>query len=126
MRKMTDKQEKICDDLMDLYEFEVYENNEGKLQVNDLQGACLGDICSEVFDDKFDIIERMNIYHIDYIITPLEWEFDKSFDTMVEWLDFLVGRSNTVEEQEDDWNHTIEILKLITLCDERKVTNNEK
>ena len=118
MRKLTDKQEKIFDDLMDMYEFEAYENDEGKLQVNDFQGANLGGICGEVFDNKFEIIKRMEIYHIDYIIAPLEWEFDMSFDTMVEWRDFLPARRNKIENQEDDWDYTIEILKFITLCDE--------
>ncbi len=118
MRKLTDKQEKIFDDLMDMYEFEVYENDEGKLQVNDLQGACLGGICGEVFENKFDIIKRMEVYHLDYIIAPLEYEIDELFDTMVEWLDFLIERKNKIENQEDDWDYTIEILKFIISCDE--------
>ena len=102
---------------MDMYEFEVYENDEGKLQVNDLQGACLGGICGEEFDNKFDIIKRMEVYHLDYIVEPFGWEFDMSFDTMVECLDFLTERRKKIENQEDDWDYTIEVLKFIISCD---------
>lgn len=115
---MTDKQEKIFDDLMDMYEFEVYENDEGKLQVNDLQGACLGGICGEVFDNKFDIIKRMSIYHHDYLIEPIALDFDESFYTVDECLDFLMERRNEIENQESDWDYAIEVLKFITFCDE--------
>lgn len=69
---MTQREKEIFDDLMDLYEFQVYTNEQGKLQVNDLQRACLGDICDDIFNDEWEILERMDAYHQDYIINGLD------------------------------------------------------
>jgi len=96
MNNMTIKERKVFDNLMSLYEFEAYKNEQGLLQVDDLQGACLGDICSETFKDEFEILDRMEIYHLDYLIAPLEELFDIEFDTFKEWLDFL----NTQDKEE--------------------------
>lgn len=105
---MTTQEKKVFDDLMDLYEFQVYTNEKGLLQVNDLQYACLGDICSEEFDDEYDILERMEIYHEDYIIRGLEETFDISFDTYVEWLEFLKTQDH------NEYGYDIAVLSLIT------------
>ena len=105
---MTTQQKQVFDDLMSLYEFSVYENENGKLQVSDLQYACLGDICSEEFDDEFDILERMEIYHEDYIIRGLEETFDFSFDTYGEWLEFLKTQDH------EEYGYDIAVLSLIT------------
>lgn len=105
---MTQREKEIFDDLMSLYEFEIYKNENEKLQVKDLQYACLGDICSEEFDDEYDILERMEIYHEDYIISGLEETFDVSFDTYVEWLEFLKTQNH------DEYGYDIAVLSLIT------------
>jgi hypothetical protein len=108
MREMTQREKEIFNDLMDLYEFEVYTNEQDKFQVNDLQGACLGDICDDIFNDEWEILERMETYHLDYIINGLENTFNLSFDTFEEWVELL--------EREDleELKYTEEILKLLT------------
>lgn len=105
---MTTQEKKVFDDLMSLYEFEVYQNEQGLLQVNDLQYACLGDICSETFKDEWEILDRMDIYHNDYILGALEETFDFSFDTYGEWLEFLKTQDH------EEYGYDIAVLSLIT------------
>lgn len=63
-------------DLLNLYEFELKintnKNGEKKFMLKDLQDGNLGEIEQEEFDSLADIIERLDIYHDDYIFHPLE------------------------------------------------------
>jgi hypothetical protein len=104
---MTDRERFVFNDLMDAYQFEVIHNDDGTLSVYDLQHACLGDICDEIFKDEFEILERMEVYHLDYIINGLEETFDNYFDTYGEWLQFLK------EQNEEEYGYDIAILSLI-------------
>jgi hypothetical protein len=103
---MTQREKEIFDDLMDLYEFQVYKNDQGLLQVNDLQGACLGDICDEIFKDEWEILDRMNIYHNDYILNALEETFDEYLD-FEEWVQFLKT------QDENEFGYDLKVLELI-------------
>jgi hypothetical protein len=104
---MTDRERFVFNDLMDAYQFEVIHNDDGTLSVYDLQHACLGDICDEIFKDEFEILERMDMYHDDYIIRLLEEDFNIYFDTYGEWLQFLKEQNN------DEYAYDIAILSLI-------------
>jgi hypothetical protein len=108
---MTKREKALFDDLMSLYEFEVIHNNDSTLSVYDLQHACLGDICDEIFKDEFEILERMEVYHLDYIIKGLEETFDNYFDTFGEWLQFLIEQREKGIDEEIDVD--IAILSLI-------------
>jgi hypothetical protein len=104
---MNDRERFVFNDLMDAYQFQVIHNDNGTLSVYDLQHACLGDICDEIFKDEFEILERMEVYHLDYIITNLEEDFDTYFDTFGEWLQFLKEQNN------DEYEYDVAILSLI-------------
>jgi cobalamin biosynthesis Co2+ chelatase CbiK len=104
---MTDRERFVFNDLMDAYQFQVIHNDDGTLSVYDLQHACLGDICDEIFKDEFEILERMEMYHEDYIIRLLEEDFNIYFDTYGEWLQFLKEQNN------DEYAYDIAILSLI-------------
>jgi hypothetical protein len=104
---MTKREKAVFDDLMSLYEFEVIHNDDDTLSVYDLQHACLGGICDEIFKDEFEILERMEVYHLDYIINGLEETFDNYFDTFGEWLQFLQ------EQNEEEYGYDIAVLSLI-------------
>jgi hypothetical protein len=91
---MNKKEKIFFEELLDMYEFETYKNENGKLQLNDLQGACLGGICGEEFSNEYEILERMEIYHDDYILRILEEDYDISFDTYQEWYDFLKDKND--------------------------------
>ena len=66
----------LFEQLMDLYEFRVHietnEDGEEILKLEDLQRGNIGDIESEEFNDYYEILERMEIYHNDYIIRALD------------------------------------------------------
>jgi hypothetical protein len=91
---MKHKEKKFFNELMDMYEFQVYNNENGKLQLNDLQSACLGDICFEEFNNEYEILERMEMYHDDYILRLLEENYDICFDSYQKWYDFLKEKNN--------------------------------
>lgn len=116
MRTMTQREKTIFDDLMDLYEFQVYTNEQGLLQVNDLQYACLGDICSETFKDEWEILERMEVYHLDYILCGLEEAFDKYLD-FEEWLQFLET------QDKDEFGYDLAVLNLIVKANKKVLDN---
>jgi hypothetical protein len=113
---MTKREKEIFDDLMDLYEFQVYTNEQGLLQVNDLQGVCLGDICDEIFKDEWEILERMDIYHNDYILNALEETFDEYLD-FEEWLQFLKT------QDEDEFGYDLKVLELIVKAEKIVLDN---
>ena len=104
---MTKREKAVFDDLMDLYEFEVIHNNDDTLSVCDLTGACWGSICDEKFEDEFEILERMTIYHEGYLICSLEETFDTRFDNYGDWLLFLK------EQNDEDYGYDIAVLSLI-------------
>jgi hypothetical protein len=108
---MTKRERAIFDDLMDAYQFQVIHNDDKTLSVYDLQHACLGGICDEIFKDEFEILDRMEMYHDDYIIRILEDTFDTYFDTYGEWLQFLIEQREKGIDEEIDVD--IAVLSLI-------------
>jgi len=66
-RYLEDMSEEELKALIEGCEFEVYKNEKGKYQVNDLQNANLGGIEEEEFDSILDIAIRMSdTYFNDY------------------------------------------------------------
>lgn len=115
--RLTEEEQQFFDELMDFYEFEVYTNEDGKLMVNDLQGgACLGDICDEEFNDEFEILDRMDVYHQDYIIAPLEEEYDVDFGTYEEWFDFLKNQDEYNLFKKEEF-----VLNLLSMLLDRRL-----
>lgn len=100
-------------EVLDLYEFELLINDDLTLSVYDIQGGNLGNIEAERFDNFNELMERLDIYHQDYIIKDLEERYDEiEYDN---WLDFY----NKLIQEEDykkgiGFNWDIDILGLIT------------
>lgn len=67
--------------LLRQYDFDIYieKDKYGKniFKLKDLQGGNLGNIESEEFHNLADIIDRLNVYHEDYIDQPLEERINK-------------------------------------------------
>ena len=107
-------------ELMELYEFRVYkainENGDEILKVRDLQNGNIGDIESDEFNDCCDILERMEIYHKDYIIddlaTCLSYYGDIIDDEWATWQDLYNITSNHIEELAE-CEFDIRVLELI-------------
>lgn len=113
---------KIFGEMLDLYEFRVFkaknEDGEEVLKLEDLQGANLGDIESEEFADYMQIVDRMSIYHNDYIVRDLEEYLDAigikySYSTLEELLNICVENIKELE----DYRFDIDCLYLITHYD---------
>lgn len=111
----TEDFKKLALEIIDTEEFEVYKKDNGKLALHDLQGANLGDIQEEEFDDLADIICRLEIYHNDYFEEDLreciKYEFDNDLykDDLYKILDYA---ENNMEEFAD-YEFDIRALELI-------------
>lgn len=79
--KNQNKWEKLFDEYLELIEFRLEKDKNGKFHLRDLQGANLGDIESDSFDNADEILDRLEVYHIDYIINDIE---DALYDKEIE------------------------------------------
>ena len=110
----------IFKELMDLYEFRVHidtnEDGEEILKLEDLQRGNIGNIESEEFADYYEILERMEAYHNDYIIRAIDECLDyyckdetREWST---WEDLMeIVQDNFEELMECEWD--IKVLELI-------------
>jgi len=103
---MKKREKQVFNDLMDMYEFRVSKNKNGSLSLEDLQSANLGGICDVSYRNEWEILDRMEMYHDDYIIRVIQDEYDVNFNTYQEYADFLE------KENYKENSYTIEILKL--------------
>lgn len=97
---MMEKEKIIIDffnQILELYEFEIYieqkQNNEKVFKLNDLQGENLGNIEGDEFKTLADVIDRLDVYHNDYIYRSLEeraWEGNEIIEK--DDFDFTVKR----------------------------------
>jgi len=68
-------------ELLDMYEFDIYTEKSDKsentvFKLLDLQGANLGDIEFDEFNNLAEVIDRLDSYHYDYILKGLEERID--------------------------------------------------
>lgn len=103
---------KLFEELMDLYEFKIVRYYNG-LGVIDLQGADLGDISKDRFKNMYEILDRMEIYHEDYIIRDIEEFINKSYYC---YQDYIKPFKNFIDKQDskEDYQWEYDILKLIS------------
>lgn len=78
----------LFSDIISIEEFELVRYKNGLWGVHDLQGANLGGIESDSFDTIAQILDRMEIYHIDYfeesILNYFEIENFENYIDLVE------------------------------------------
>ena len=105
---------KLTRELLDLIEFELVKYEDGYGLV-DLQGANLGNIEGDRFDNAESLFDRIEIYLDDYIVRSLEERFDTDlygdyegglacikshFDVQNDWdiqvIDMVVNHANEV------------------------------
>ena len=77
----------LFNEMLDLYEFTLIHHSDNTWGLLDRQGANLGDIESDRFNTITDIFERLEVYHIDYIVTAVEEYFD--IYTYTDYLDLV-------------------------------------
>ena len=101
---------KNISELLDVYELDIIVNDDLTLSVYDRQGGNLGDIESEKFNTFDDIIERMDIYHNDYIVRALEEINDVNESDFDNWED-MYKYLKTQEDHNCSWD--VDMLGLI-------------
>lgn len=65
---------KLFEGLLDLIEFTLVKNEDGTYSLRDNQGANLGGIEEDEFEDARDVIGRLDIYINDYFLDPMREE----------------------------------------------------
>ena len=105
---MKNKYEELFDRWMNDTDFELVKYG-NKFGVTDLDGANLGDIESDRFETAEQIIDRMNVYVNDYIISDLEEYFNDEIE-YDDWSDLLEKVKGNVSE---GYEIDVELLDLI-------------
>lgn len=81
---------KFFKEILNVYDFEIIidinEDLDKVFRLHDIQGGNLGEIDKETFFTLADIIERLDLYHQDYVYNPLE-----------------IKQNDNVKIQKDDW-----------------------
>lgn len=65
---------KNVSEMLEWYEFDLEVSPQG-LHLVDLQGANLGGIEGEVFSDLKEVVDRLSVYHEDYVIRDIENQY---------------------------------------------------
>lgn len=108
---------KVVEEVLDLMEFEllVSKNEDGDLilKLHDLQGANLGDIESEEFDDLNQVMDRLSgAYCTDYIEEPLCEEFENEIEDWENYIDLYNQIMNLSYERRKNNMWDINVLGL--------------
>lgn len=61
----------LFNEILDLEEFTLVRYKNGYWGLKDRQGANLGDIESDTFENICQVLDRMEVYHIDYFEEPI-------------------------------------------------------
>ena len=109
--------------ILDVYEFSLETENDSKsenlFKLNDMQGGNLGGIEQERFNSLGDILERMDVYHNDYIYRSLEEREDAHEEIAKDDWDLTAKRfllSDTVEKILSDTN----VKKYLEIINNKK------
>lgn len=106
------KDNKLFMEMLDLMEFGLYKDD-NKYALVDFQGANLGGIENERFNNAGEILDRMTTYENDYIVEALEKLDDYEYE---DWEDFVKHLKTTdlYSPNESKWD--IDILEMICNC----------
>ena len=121
---MKNTYEELFDAFLNITEFRLLKHNDGTFSLKDRQCANLGDIEDDRFTSASEILDRMDIYIQDYLITDIEdalneesitidcdWtEYEKYRDLIPDYefdfdlLDMIVNHSNEVDLNNCDYS----------------------
>lgn len=118
--KEQNRWESLFEDFLDVTEFKLIKYTDG-WGLYDRQGGNLGDIEDDRFESAADIIDRMDVYIIDYFYHDLEDELE-AYDVNMEgqeipegacdWLDLRADAEFCNKNQEYIDNHAFEFNVL--------------
>ena len=108
---------KMVEEVLDDMEFELLvstsEDGTMILKVHDLQGANLGDIESDEFENFDDLMDRFDIYYRDYYEDPICEEFGDEIGDWTTYEDLYNELMKLPQNRIEDWEWTINVLGLI-------------
>ena len=117
--KQQNKWEKLFDEFLDLTEFTLikhkpndYEYDPARWSLRDEQGGNLGDIESDRFINAEGILDRMDIYINDYIITDIEELAEENNIDLSDWGSWDELLSYRDKFPEDCW-YEFNLLNMI-------------
>ena len=86
---MQNTYEKLFDEFLDLTEFRLLKHKDGTFSLEDRQRTNIGDIEDDRFTSASEILDRMDIYIQDYLITDIEDALDeKSIEINCTWEEY--------------------------------------
>ena len=121
---MQNTYEKLFDEFLDLTEFRLLKHKDGTFSLEDRQHANFGNIEDDRFEAASEVLDRMDVYIQDYLITDIEdaldeesiaidcdWkEYGKYRDLIPDYrfdfdlLDMIVNHSNEVDLNNCDYS----------------------
>ena len=121
---MKNTYEKLFDEFLNLTEFRLLKHKDGTFSLEDQQCANIGDIEDDRFETAPEVLDRMDVYIQDYLITDIEdaldeesiaidcdWEeYGKYRDLIPDYrfdfdlLDMIVNHSNEVDLNNCDYS----------------------
>ena len=121
---MKNTYEELFDAFLNITEFRLLKHNDGTFSLKDRQCANLGDIEDDRFTSASEILDRMDIYIQDYLITDIEdalneesitidcdWkEYEKYRDLIPDYefdfdlLDMIINHYNEVDLNNCDYS----------------------
>jgi hypothetical protein len=118
MKKAVD----LFESILDIEEFVMVRYQDGTWGLQDRQGANLGDIESERFENMAQVLDRMEIYHIDYFEESVMEYFD--IHTHNGYVDLVRQCRKQILEDDgyDDYSQEdLDILEFIGLAPELEI-----
>ena len=121
---MKNTYEELFDEFLALTEFRLLKHKDGTFSLEDRQCSNLGDIEDDRFETASEVLDRMDVYIQDYLITDIEDALDeKSIEIDCDWkeygkyrdlipdyrfdfdlLDMIVNHSNEVDLNNCDYS----------------------
>jgi hypothetical protein len=99
--KNQNRWESLFEDFLELTEFILIKHTDG-WGLYDKQGGNLGDIEADRFESASDIIDRMDVYIIDYFYHDLEEELE-AYDVNMEGREIPEGAQDWLDLRKDEY-----------------------
>lgn len=108
---------KMVEEVLDDMEFELLvstsEDGTTILKVRDLQGANLGDIESDEFENFDDLMDRFDIYYTNYFEEPICEEFENEIGDWNNYVELYNELMKLPCDRIKGWEWSINVLGLI-------------
>ena len=117
---MKNTYEKLFDEFLNLTEFRLLKHKDGTFSLEDQQCANLGDIEDDRFTSASEILDRMDIYIQDYLISDIEEALDeKSIEIDCAW-----GEYGKYRDVIPDYKFDFDLLDMIINHPDKVDLNN--